>query len=195
MHLLDVFGTCELPFAIQELVQLRSAATTSDGDINERTLNAYLAIVDGCRPRNELEALLASQAAVTHGLAMECLQRAKNADMAPQFEMGGNMAVRLMRAFGNHVELLKKLQRGTDQRVVVEHVHVHSGGQAIVGNVATGGRANEKFDHQPHAPEETRSIEASGGAPMRCEEPEREPVPVPGSERKEALPNARRRKR
>lgn len=194
-QLLDAFGTSEMPFAIDEMMRLIAVTRRDDGSLNDRTLNALLCTIDGCKPRNELEAMLASQAAVSHGLAMECLKRAKKAEMLPQFEAGGNMAVRLMRAFAGHVELLNKLQRGGEQHVRVEHVHVHSGGQAIVGNVSPGGRANEKFNHQPHAPEEARSIEASSVTPMRCEDAEREAVPVPGCEREEALPNARRRKR
>ena len=40
------------------------------------------------------------------------------------------------------------------QKVTVEHVHVHSGGQAIVGSVETDRRPSQKepeaIDHQQH---------------------------------------------
>jgi len=49
------------------------------------------------------------------------------------------------------VEALSKLRRGGSQTVRVEHVHVHNGGQAIVGNVSTGGGSNGKIDAQSHA--------------------------------------------
>ena len=50
-------------------------------------------------------------------------------------------ATRLMRLFLEQVEALQKLQGKTgQQKVVVEHVHVNEGGQAIVGAVsATNG--------------------------------------------------------
>jgi len=52
------------------------------------------------------------------------------------------------------------LYRGkAQQKVTVEHVHVHSGGQAIVGAVTPGGGGHEKSQEQGHAP---RGI--SGGA-------------------------------
>jgi hypothetical protein len=33
------------------------------------------------------------------------------------------------------VELLRRLRHGTGQYVRVEHVHIHEGGQAVIGNV------------------------------------------------------------
>jgi hypothetical protein len=42
------------------------------------------------------------------------------------------------------------ISSGAQQTVKVEHVHVHEGGQAIVGNVETGGGAQKSKD-QAHA--------------------------------------------
>jgi hypothetical protein len=45
-------------------------------------------------------------------------------------------ATRLMRLFNDQLEAYAKLKGKTsEQKVTVEHVHVHGGGQAIVGNV------------------------------------------------------------
>ena len=45
-------------------------------------------------------------------------------------------ATRLMRLFTEQLEAMQKLKGKTSQqKVVVEHVHVHEGGQAIVGAV------------------------------------------------------------
>jgi hypothetical protein len=47
-------------------------------------------------------------------------------------------ATRLMRLFNEQVETMAKLKgKGGQQRVVVEHVTVTAGGQAIVGAVST----------------------------------------------------------
>ena len=47
-------------------------------------------------------------------------------------------ATKLMRLFNEQVELMAKLKGKTSQqKVTVEHVHVHQGGQAIVGAVST----------------------------------------------------------
>ena len=37
---------------------------------------------------------------------------------------------------GVKIEVLAKLRRGGEQTVRVEHVHVHSGGQAVAGHVS-----------------------------------------------------------
>jgi hypothetical protein len=34
------------------------------------------------------------------------------------------------------VELLRRLQHGAAQYVRVEHVHIHEGGQAVIGDVS-----------------------------------------------------------
>ncbi len=49
------------------------------------------------------------------------------------------------------LEALLKYRRKGEQRVHVEHVHIHDGGQAIVGNVIPGGGMNQKLEEGPHA--------------------------------------------
>ena len=39
------------------------------------------------------------------------------------------------------------------QKITVEHVHIHSGGQAVVGVVAPRGGVQPKSEDQAHAPE------------------------------------------
>jgi hypothetical protein len=69
-----------------------------------------------------------------------------------------------MRVFNEHAETMTKLKgKGGQQRVVVEHVNVAAGGQAIVGAVIRGGgvprdqRADEahgirdELSHRPRA--------------------------------------------
>lgn len=199
-RLQDAFGTHGRPFAVAELGRLFRAATLRDGKLDNVRLDSLIAVIDGARPSNEIEAMIASQLAVTHSLAMDFLVRAKNADHIPQFDSAGRMAAKLVAAFAGHVELLVKLQRGGNQTVRVEHVHVHSGGQAIVGNVTPGGRDAKKIDHQPHAPDsdqagEARSLTLEPRHALQCDDKNREPVPVPGGPRKVAVPNARRRDR
>jgi hypothetical protein len=50
-------------------------------------------------------------------------------------ESHGNLPTKLERTFVAQVEAVAKWRRGGEQRVMVEHVHVRSGGQAIVGAV------------------------------------------------------------
>jgi hypothetical protein len=118
----------------------------------QRDLNAAIAVIDGTRPENEAAAMLASQMAATHSLAMDMIGRARRADLIAQFDSFGSMAVKLLRTFTAQAEALAKLKRGGEQTVRVEHVHVHSGGQAIVGPVThQGGGASTKIQDQPDA--------------------------------------------
>jgi hypothetical protein len=57
--------------------------------------------------------------------------------------------MKLLRTYTAKVEVLAKLRRGGEQTVRVEHVDVHPGGQAIVGNVTPGGGATVKTEDPP----------------------------------------------
>jgi hypothetical protein len=68
----------------------------------------------------------------------------------------------------------------------VEHVHVHEGGQAIVGNVETkGGGVAKEVKEQPHA------LAYAPGATMPSPEMQREAVRV-ARDAERPLPDARR---
>jgi hypothetical protein len=89
-------------------------------------------------------------------------------------------------------DLLEALNRhrgkGGQQKVTVEHVHVHAGGQAVVGMVETpGGGDGAKSEEQPPA----KQIAHAPQPAMRSPDKEWEPVPV-GSDAERPLPDARR---
>ena len=73
------------------------------------------------------------------------------------------------------------MRRGGRQKVVVEHVHVYPGGQAIVGDVTHVGRGvSGENAQQAHATDDKRTVAFAPGAEMRCTDQEREAVPVAG---------------
>ncbi len=120
----------------------------------ETALNGALAAVEAAEPHNEIEAMLAVQMAASHELSLLLLGRLKEAKELIPFEANGNMAVKLLRTFTAQADALTKLRRGGEQTVRVEHVHVHEGGQAIVGNVhpVVGGGEPKKKEGQPDEP-------------------------------------------
>jgi hypothetical protein len=74
------------------------------------------------------------------------------------------------------------------QKVTVEHVHVHTGGQAVVGTVEhPGGGHHSKLEEQPHA----KQIAHAPEPPMWSADTGRSPVPV-AVDAERPLPNARR---
>jgi len=136
MHLLDAFGTVSKAFAEESLLDLVNAVRSRGSKSpTEQEIKAALAALDGVRPRDETEATLSVQMVATHRAALDVLARARHAEHVPTANDCGNLAVKLLRIYAMQAETLAKLRRGGEQTVRVEHVHVHSGGQAIVGPV------------------------------------------------------------
>lgn len=179
----DTFGTTSSAFMASELGRVVDASREANQKgLGEIETNAVLAAIEGARPKDEIEAMLASKMVVTHRLAMTMLGRTRRADYLEHMDRYGNLAVKLLRTFTAQAEALAKLRRGGEQTVRVEHVHVHQGGQAIVGRVtaAGGGGGGMKSGDQPHEPE-PRSITHEPGEAMPGDiEAERQAVPVSG---------------
>ena len=76
------------------------------------------------------------------------------------------------------LEALNRHRGKGQQKVTVEHVHVHSGAQAIVGTVEGGGGVAPTNQRQPHAKAISRSIPDASVAPLRGQDEGREPVPL-----------------
>jgi hypothetical protein len=101
-------------------------------------------------PTDEIEGMIAAQAMAAHHASMECSRRAMLHEQP--FEAAQGFRKAAANASRTFVELLSALDRKrgkSGQQVVrVEHIHVHQGGQAIVGNVK-GGDAVAATKH-PH---------------------------------------------
>ena len=62
-----------------------------------------------------------------------------------------NQANKLSRTYAVLVDALNRHRGKGQQKVTVEHLHVHSGGQAVVGVVGPRGEDRSKSEDQPHA--------------------------------------------
>jgi hypothetical protein len=135
-RLKKALGTSSSDFVNASLHQLQRAAQFPGSGICEVGINAALAMIEGFAPRNEMDAALAVQMACTHGAAMSVLGRLGPAggteDHVCRFAAA---AARLLRAFTTQFEAYRRLRHGGDQYVRVEHVHIHQGAQAVIGNV------------------------------------------------------------
>ena len=120
---------------------------SSSPKIAEEQLDAVVAGLHFIRPKDELEGMLAAQLMASHNAAMECYRRA----MIPEQPFIGrsealSQANKLSRTYATLLEALNRHRGKGQQKVTVEHVHVHEGGQAIVGNVEGGGRVRDKLE-------------------------------------------------
>jgi hypothetical protein len=186
----NAFGTRSQDFLDAELQRILPMFRGKDGKIDTGAVEAVLAVLDGSEPQNEIEAMLVIQMATTHALAMKLSRRLATVDTIEQNDSASITLTRLQRTFTTQVEALANLRRGGKQKMTVEHVHVHPGGQAIVGNVTTGGRGEEGANgRQTHAIEGSRL--AIDSAVWRQDE-ERPSLPIPSGDRQAPLSHARR---
>jgi hypothetical protein len=80
---------------------------------------------------------------------------------------------KLSRTYATLLEALNRHRGKGQQKVTVEHVHVHSGGQAVVGVVdGLGGGDQAKSEEQPHA------LGYAVGEEMRGTDAKRQRLPV-----------------
>ena len=143
VQLMKTMSTDDLYLASRLLDQVINVAVRPGRkDDGEEDANAALAAVNGIGPKDTLEGLLAVQMVATHNTAMEMLRRAL---LEGQTVDGANhcvnRATKLLRTFTAQMQALNKYRgKGTEQKVIVEHVHINEGAQAIVGAVSGGKR-------------------------------------------------------
>ena len=162
----------------------------SDKEARDRQNGAVIAGLIGIGPKDEIEGMIAAQLIATHNAAMECYRRA----MMPKQTFEGrrenlSQAIKLSRTCTILVEALNRHRgKGGQQKVTVEHVHVHAGGQAVVGMLETpGGGDGAKSEEQPHA----KQIAHAPQPAVWSADKERQPLPVSGDAER-PLPDARR---
>src|ERR1700738_162336 len=99
--------------------------------LEEATMNAALAIIHSIQPQSELQALLQIIATGFSGLR---LLRQSQQQMTEDFiDVYGNYAIKLLRLQNDMIQTFDRYRRGNKQTVEVRHVHIHSGGQGVVG--------------------------------------------------------------
>lgn len=152
------------------------AAQCPDYSVSDQQLKALLAAMAGMKPQDEIEGMLCGQLIATHQAVMECYRRAAISKQTFEGRRESlNQANKLCRTYATLTEALDRHRGKGQQRITVEHVNVHAGGQAIVGAVTPGVRNNQKLEEQSSA---TREIAHEPGIPMRSPNPERDTVPV-----------------
>jgi hypothetical protein len=161
----------------------------SDPATRDKQYSATVAALVGIGPKDELEGMMAAQLIAAHNAAMECYRRAMIGEQTFEGRRENlAQANKLSRTYATLLEALNRHRGKGQQKVTVEHVHVHAGGQAVVGIVDNPGRGSQRKSEDQcdakqiaHAPQPT----------MRSAHTERQPLPV-ASDAERPLPNARR---
>jgi hypothetical protein len=152
----DVFGSARVQAATgvrnrEAGVRVLAAAADVDPEVDaSRDEGALLRVADrvagmleGIEPRDPIEGMMAAQLYALHKLAMRAASRAARERNLDALDRYVRQATRLSGAYVAHADALKRWRSGGTQRVVVERVDVHAGGQAVVGAVAQGGGRND----------------------------------------------------
>jgi hypothetical protein len=103
-----------------------------------------LAAVKEIAPRDAVERMLAVQIAATHVALIRAGRWLATTDTVEQVKVHYSGYALLTRTYAAQMAALGKHRNRGNQTVTVQHVNVEGGGQAIVGNVQTGERADAK---------------------------------------------------
>ncbi|GHA84988.1 hypothetical protein GCM10009069_05130 [Algimonas arctica] len=132
-------GSQSVHFQNELLDQVTASLWQPEWKTNEQKLQAGKAAYDALQkiaPRSELEGMLAAQMISTHNAAMEALRRAMmETHTFEGRDQNLKHATKLMGLYERQLAALDKHRGKGRQKITVEHVNVHAGGQAIVGNV------------------------------------------------------------
>ena len=167
----------------------------SDKDTRDRRYSATVAGLIGIGPKDELEGMIAAQLLAAHNASMECYRRAMIGEQTFEGRRENlAQANKLSRTCATLLEALNRHRGKGQQKVTVEHIHVHAGGQAVVGAVGApagerlGGGDRSKPEEQPHAKQIAHALEPALPSPDEG----RDAVPI-ASDDERALSDARRR--
>lgn len=131
----QTFGTTDADLMPKLAVQLSLASPASLLG-NEVDCNSSLAALHGIAPRDALEGMLAVQMVTVHNHSLEFLEKALKPGQPDEIVTANiNRATKLMRTFTAQMDALNRYRSNGSHNLVVEQVHVHGGGQAIVGSI------------------------------------------------------------
>ncbi len=128
-------------------------------------------VIQGIKPRDQLEAMQAAQMAVMHWATMKYMRQVGARCGTEYQEAAVATATKLARTYTAQMEAFKRYRTGCEQKIMLQHVSVAEGGQAIVGNV-TQNALEDSADKTPAL------TDARQPAMPIIEQPEQVPVPV-----------------
>jgi hypothetical protein len=148
-------------------------------------------------PADEIEGMLGAMAMASYHTSLECSRKAMIPDQPFEVAQGlRKAAASASRAF---TELLAALDRrrgkNGQQTVRVEHVHIHPGGRAVVGNITTGGGGAHEMREEPHGAPTKLAHDTALGADLptlRSADAGKDAMPVARDEGSPSLPPTRR---
>jgi hypothetical protein len=137
------FGTKEPDFFYGLLQQIVNAG--SKGKYPDETgVKFMLAFIRSRQPRDEFEATMLSQMAATQLAIMRFTNRLAHAEMLQAQDSAERTLNKLIRTFNMQVEAFQHYRFANERKTLVQHLSGSHGGQAIIGNVSSSAREEER---------------------------------------------------
>lgn len=93
------------------------------------------------RPKDPAEAMMISKLILIDSISTREFVSANSSDYVDQKTMHQSRRIKLLRLWHEIKDRLDK-HRKTEQKIVVQHNHIHNEGQAIIGSHLTAGRGS-----------------------------------------------------
>jgi hypothetical protein len=148
-----VFGIDDPNVATRLLSQLVNVIQSDPRKLVDAALiDQTLALVEGIRPTDTLEAMTATMLVGAQHAALDSLRRASHPDQTPAGRaLYQSLAFKAMRTFAQLLDTLYQGRgKGVTQQIIVKHVTVEAGAQAVLGAIdaKTGGGGVPKSEDQ-----------------------------------------------
>lgn len=99
---------------------------------------------DTAQPSNSLEKALSHQLAALHVVSMNYMSKA-NLQQSPEIAVKTmNLSLRAMDVYQRGLLTLKRLKSNGTQQIVIKHIDISDGGQAVIGNLPPRGTGGSK---------------------------------------------------
>lgn len=134
--LCEITGTKHKQLA-EDIVNRATDAICGREEFREKAIIVMASLIEQ-QPKDAHEARLCAQAVALYSQGLKYMYRSEQGNMIPQCEFYIKNAMKLLRLHNETVEAINKHRRGGGQRVVVQHVQVNDGGQAVVNGSFEG---------------------------------------------------------
>jgi len=139
----EAFGSQDPDFVFELLRQV--ANTTSNSRFSdEEGIKFMMSVISGLKPRDQTEAMIGAQMAAVHSAMMTAANRLAHAETLAEMDSAERAVNKLGRTFAALVDTFKRYRNGDEQKVMVQHMSIAEGGQAIVGNLTRSARKSKQ---------------------------------------------------
>jgi hypothetical protein len=139
---MEAFGSRDPDFVFELLRQVANTTPNSRFP-DEQGIKFMMSVIRGLKPRDQTEAMIGAQMAAVHSAMMTAANRLAHAQTPAEMDSAERAVNKLGRTFSALVDTLKRYRNGEEQKVMVQHMSIAEGGQAIVGNLTRPARKSK----------------------------------------------------